>query len=127
MGPGVIEVQAAAHPANIASVRLVAADLAARHDFDVDEISDLRMAVDEACSELVELAAADAVLNCRLRVSERTVEVTVRTTPRNGAQLATRTFGWHVLSTLVDEANRLESDGILGIRLCKRVAEGRVD
>lgn len=127
VGPGEIEIQAAAHPANIASVRLLAADLAARYDYDVDEISDLRMAVDEACSELVEIAATDAVLSCRFQVTGPDFAVTIRTTPRDGAALSDRTFGWHVLSTLVDEVDRVQAGELVGIRLCKRGTEGRGD
>ena len=43
--PSPVEVRVHADPALIPSVRAVAADLAARADFDLDAVSDLRMAV----------------------------------------------------------------------------------
>ena len=62
--PTPVEVRVHADPALIPSVRAVAADLAARADFDLDAVSDLRMAVDEACSALVPLAREGGQLRC---------------------------------------------------------------
>ena len=57
-GPSVVEeVRTSATAALIPTIRAVASDLAARADFDLDAISDLRMAVDEACATLVNVAA----------------------------------------------------------------------
>lgn len=122
--PGEIEVRSSARAANIAPVRVVAAELAARADFDVDAISDLRMAVDEACAELVQLAEDGATLSCRFRLSDENMEVTVFTTPRAGTKLSPRSFGWHVLTALVDDVTPITTDGLAGIRLCKRRVEG---
>lgn len=122
--PGEIEVRSYANAANIAPVRVVAAELAARADFDVDAISDLRMAVDEVCAELVQLAADGAMLSCRFRLGDEHMEVTACTTPRAGAKLSPRSFGWHVLTALVDDVTPITTDGLVGIRLCKRRVEG---
>lgn len=122
--PGEIEVRSSAHAANIAPVRVVAAELAARADFDVDAISDLRMAVDEACAELVQLAEDGATLSCRFRLGDEDMEITAFTTPRAGAKLSPRSFGWHVLTALVDRVTPITTDGLVGIRLCKRRVEG---
>ncbi len=103
---------------------MVAAELAARADFDVDAISDLRMAVDEACAELVQLAADGATLTCRFRLREKDIAVTAFTKPRDGAKLSLRSFGWHVLTALVDDVTPIATDGLVGIRLCKRRVEG---
>lgn len=125
--PGEIEVRSSARAANIAPVRVVAAELAARADFDVDAISDLRMAVDEACAELVQLAEDGATLTCRFRLGDEGMEVTAFTTPRDGAKFSLRSFGWHVLTALVDDVTPITADGLAGIRLCKRRGEGPDD
>ena len=122
--PGEIEVRASAHAANIVPVRVVAAELAARADFDVDAISDMRMAVDQACVELVQLAEDGATLSCRFRLRDEDMEVIAFTTPRVGAKLSPRSFGWHVLTALVDDVTPITMDGLVGIRLCKRRVEG---
>jgi serine/threonine-protein kinase RsbW len=52
-----IEVRVGADPAQLPVLRAVASVVAMRQDFDLDAISDLKMAVDEACSMLVLNAA----------------------------------------------------------------------
>src|ERR1700754_4413979 len=60
----VVEIRISARPVLIPTVRAVASDLAGRADFDLDAISDLRMAVDEACATLVALSPDDGLLCC---------------------------------------------------------------
>jgi serine/threonine-protein kinase RsbW len=110
-------------PAQLAPVRVVAADLAARADFDLDAVADLRMAVDEACSTLATLAPHGARLSCLLRVDPDQITVTVRVPAMAAAQLPRDTFGWRVLNTLTDSVEVLSDNGLhpasLGIRLVK--------
>ena len=60
-------------------LRTATAGLAARLHFTLDEIEDLRIAVDEACAMLLAIAARGAELACRFSVTDDalTVEVTV--------------------------------------------------
>ena len=74
-GPSVVEVRTSATAALIPTIRAVASDLAARADFDLDAISDLRMAVDEACATLVDVAAPATMLQCTFRVHAEHIEV----------------------------------------------------
>lgn len=122
-----VEVRIPASAAQISSVRVVAADLAARQDFDIDAVSDLRMAVDEACATLVPLAAPGSTLSCRFLAGTELFEV-IATVPvaANGAQVPQNTFGWRVLATLTDDVEALTIDAVdgehpsIGIRLCLR-------
>ena len=54
-----------ADPAYISVLRTVTASLAARRDFTIDEIDDLRIAVDEASALLLPHATAGAALGRR--------------------------------------------------------------
>lgn len=125
-GPAVVEVRTSATAALIPTIRAVASDLAARADFDLDAISDLRMAVDEACATLVDVAAPATMLQCTFRVHSEHIEVHAQVqadTP--DAVVSTDTFGWRVLQTLADdvEAVRQSNDHAaptVGIRLGKR-------
>lgn len=120
--PAPVEVRVHADPALIPSVRAVAADLAARADFDLDAVSDLRMAVDEACSALVPLAVAGGQLRCGFTVLGATIDVVCRVPVAAGTTLRQDTFGWRVLTTLTDAAEVLDGDGgsgWLGVRLRK--------
>lgn len=69
-----IELQTPAHAVAIPVIRTVAADLAARADFELDSIDDLRMAVDDACAMLVGVAADGATLSCRFIVWPERIE-----------------------------------------------------
>lgn len=118
-----VYVEVGARPTQLAPVRVVAADLAARADFDLDSVSDLRMAVDEACSTLAMLAAPGARLRCSMQINPAQITVTVRVTTPVGTEIARDTFGWRVLDTLIDEIDVLSENGsgpgTLGIRLVK--------
>ena len=113
-------------PAQLAPVRVVAADLAARLDFDLDAVSDLRMAVDEACATLAMLAPPGARLRCELRVDADRITVVARIPAAGASAISQDTFGWRVLATLTDEVGILDGDEdsppSLGIRLVKRRA-----
>ena len=74
-GMSTVEVRTSATAALIPTIRAVASDLAARADFDLDAISDLRMAVDEACATLVDAADPTSVLQCRFLVRPERIRV----------------------------------------------------
>lgn len=128
-GTSTVEVRTAASAALIPTIRAVASDLAARADFDLDAISDLRMAVDEACATLVDLAAPASTLTCTFRVQAERIEVKAQVeAAQSGISVSTDTFGWRVLQTLADhvEAQRGEGNGgapVVGIRLDKRAGD----
>ena len=87
-------------------LRTATAGLAARLHFALDEIEDLRIAVDEACAMLLAIATRSAELDCRFAVTEDalTVEVTVSTC--HGARLpAESSFAWKVLTALTTSAS----------------------
>ncbi len=120
----IVVMQVRADASELPPLRLVAATLAARADFDLDTVEDLRLAVDEAASELVGIAAANAVLRCIFCLDAAQLEVTSSVSARPGASLRQDSFGWRVLTTLVDEVlvtGRPESDPpVVSITLLKR-------
>ncbi len=129
-GVSTLEVRTSASAALIPTIRAVASDLAARADFDLDAISDLRMAVDEACATLVDVAAPSSVLQCTFRVRTERIEVHAQVQAEQAdAVVSTDTFGWRVLQTLADEVEVHHSPGTngerttVGIRLDKRAGD----
>ncbi|MET8833120.1 ATP-binding protein [Micromonospora sp. NPDC004540] len=106
-------------------LRTATAGLAARLQFALDEIEDLRIAVDEACAMLLAIATRDAELECRFAVTEDalTVEVTVPTV--RGATLPSESsFAWKVLTALTTAAAARAADGRATISLLTRRASG---
>ena len=105
-------------------LRTATAGLAARLHFALDEIEDLRIAVDEACAMLLAIATRDAELRCRFAVTDDalTVEVTVSTVP--GARLpAESSFAWKVLTALTTSAQAETTGRSATIRLLTRRVE----
>lgn len=126
-GMSTVEIRTAASAALIPTIRAVASDLAARADFDLDAISDLRMAVDEACATLVDLAAPSSALRCTFLVRAEHIEVHVQVHGHAAdAEVSTDTFGWRVLQTLADKVEAVHTPGldhggpVVGITLDKR-------
>ncbi|MFG2058305.1 anti-sigma regulatory factor [Micromonospora sp. NPDC048930] len=106
-------------------LRTATAGLAARLQFALDEIEDLRIAVDEACAMLLAIATPKAELECRFAVTEDalTVEVTVPTV--RGATLPSESsFAWKVLTALTTTAAARAADGRATISLLTRRASG---
>ncbi|WP_308259056.1 ATP-binding protein [Pseudonocardia sp. H11422] len=124
--PSTVEVRTTASAALIPTIRAVASDLAARADFDLDAISDLRMAVDEACATLVDVAAPGSRLHCTFRVLPERIQVRAEVEAAAAeTTVSTDTFGWRVLQTLADEVAVQHSPGAdgratVGIVLDKR-------
>ena len=116
-----VEVRLPAAGAYLSVLRTATAGLAARLDFTLDEIEDLRIAVDEACAMLLPHAIETAQLTCRFELTPETLEVTV-TLPTTRGQLPERdTFSWTVLSALAGEVDTgLDSERQVWIRLRKR-------
>jgi serine/threonine-protein kinase RsbW len=129
-GVSTVEVRTSARAALIPTIRAVASDLAARADFDLDSISDLRMAVDEACATLVDVAAPTSMLRCTFLVHAERIEVQAEVQAgQTDAAVSTDTFGWRVLQTLADDVQALRAAGsaghgpTVGIRLNKRAGD----
>jgi serine/threonine-protein kinase RsbW len=102
-------------------LRTATAGLAARLQFTLDEIEDLRIAVDEACAMLLPIATPDAELSCRFTVTEDAlmVETSVPTTS-SGPRVPAESFSWQVLSALADDIDAVVNGGRAAIRLTKR-------
>ena len=126
-GVSTVEIRTSASAALIPTIRAVASDLAARADFDLNDISDLRMAVDEACATLDDIAAPSSTLQCTFLVRPERIQVHAEVQAAEAdSTVATDTFGWRVLQTLADEVTvhhepaRADGSPTVGIRLDKR-------
>jgi len=105
-------------------LRSVATSVAARTDLPVDDIDDLRMAIDEASSQLLILGSRPATLTLRLRAVDRGVEAVVSVDGPAPAGWPPPAFhdslAWNVLSGLSDEVAFERPDGAPAIRVVKR-------
>src|SRR5918992_1029852 len=92
-------------------LRTATAGLAARLHFALDDIEDLRIAVDEACAMLLAVATRDAELQCRFAVTDDALAVEVAVPTVSGARLpAESSFAWKVLTALTTAASAKVED-----------------
>jgi len=108
-----VAVKMPADGAYLSVLRTATAGLAARLDFTLDEIEDMRIAVDEACAMLLNQAIPGSNLECAFSLGqdEMTVSVSVRClAPRVPAG---DTFAWTVLSALAGSVDAQVGPGDL--------------
>ncbi|MQY21051.1 ATP-binding protein [Nocardia macrotermitis] len=98
-----VEIGVAAAVSQLPIVRGLAETLVLLSDFTLDEVADVRLAVDEVCSTLIGLAAPDTTLQCRFSVGDTDLVVRVRGIAAVEGLPDEHSFGWHVLRTLSDE------------------------
>lgn len=96
----VVELRLPAMAEQIPLVRMLTHGMVSRADFGLDAIADAKMAVDEACAQLVQLAELGTQLHCRFRHAPDGLHVIVSTRSSDPRPPSDRTFGWHVLTTL---------------------------
>jgi len=101
--PGEVRLTIPADGAYVAVPRAVVGNLAARNDFTLDAIDDLRIAVDEACTLLLP-QASDGTVECVFTIEKPIMVVEVSAPVPEGWQPDTDGFGWTVLDALVDSA-----------------------
>ena len=123
----------------LAVLRTATAGLAARLQFTLDEIEDLRIAVDEACAMLLAVAvrggsggttgggsgaggpAGSAELTCEFEVTPTALSISVGVSVEGTPALpGNQSFSWQVLTALAGEVTADASPGRAVIRLMKR-------
>jgi serine/threonine-protein kinase RsbW len=109
--------------AYVSVLRTATAGLAARLNFTLDEIEDLRIAVDEACALLLPSAVPGAELDCEFELAADELRVTVSVQTLDGVEPSRDSFAWTVLSALAGEVDsRVDPQLRVSIDLVKRRA-----
>ena len=113
-----------AQGAYLSVLRTATASLASRLDFTIDDIEDLRIAVDEACAMLLSQAVAGADLQCAFELSGDAIDVAVSVPTLDGEQPSRDTFAWTVLTALAGEVDStVDADKTVTITLRKHRAD----
>jgi serine/threonine-protein kinase RsbW len=121
----VVELTVPALTTYLGVVRTATAGLAARLGFSLDEIEDLRIAVDEACVMLLSLPAPtpaeSAALTCQFMIIKDALAVTVSAPVAAGAVLpGDQSFAWQVLTAHAAEVGGSVQAERAEVRLVKR-------
>ncbi len=113
--------------AYLSVLRTATASLASRLDFTIDDIEDLRIAVDEACAMLLTQAMPGADLECRFELTADAIDVAVSVLTLDGEQPSRDTFAWTVLTALAGEVDSsVDTDNRVTLVLHKRKAGDEV-
>lgn len=99
-----VELRLPAEGAFASVLRTLTASLAARLDFTLDDIEDLRIAVSEAAAMVLAQADHGVDLVCQFRMDPGELTLDVATTSASPTPLDYDNFGWQVLTTLTTDA-----------------------
>ena len=95
-----VTVRMPADGAYLSVLRTATAGLAARLDFTLDDIEDLRIAVDEACAMLLGQAIPGSSLECSFGLEHDAMTISVSVPCLNPRTPSADTFAWTVLAAL---------------------------
>src|SRR5436305_15064707 len=120
-GTDVVVLVVPADGSYLAVLRTATAGLAARLQFTLDEIEDLRIAVDEACAILLSVAPAQAEVTSQFEVTDSALSVDVSVPVSGRATLpGGNSFSWQVLTPAAGEVRAYTDNGRQAIRLTNR-------
>ena len=111
------EVRLPADSAYVAVLRMATAGLAARLDFTLDDIEDLRMAVGEASAILLERARPGGQLIAGFGLGEDRIDVQVSVDAHEPTLPDTDSFAWQVLTSTASDVTADIGDDLLTISL----------
>ena len=106
-----VTVRLPAEGAYLSVLRTATAGLAARLDFTLDEIEDLRIAVDEACAMLLTQAIPGSDLECNFALGRDMMTISVSVPSLAPSPPASDTFAWTVLSALAGSVDAYAGPG----------------
>ena len=115
--PDTVTLTIPADTAYVAMARSVAAAMSARADLTLDQLEDVRLAVDEALTQAIGDASPGSEVDCRFTSHDTGLVVEVSTPSASGSPPSHGTFSWIVMKALVDEVSAEVHDGRLTLRL----------
>lgn len=112
-----VELRLPADSAFASVLRTTTAGLAARLDFPIDDIEDLRIAVGEASAMVLPEAGVESDLTCRFFMAPGQLTVSVAVDVDAPVSPDLDSFAWQVLTTLATSARVDDQDGTFVITL----------
>ncbi|NPD05772.1 anti-sigma factor [Nocardioides sp. zg-1308] len=111
-----VELRLPAEGAYATIVRTTAAGLAARLDFTIDDIEDLRIAIGEATALAIPAADPGTDLVAQFVFGRGSMTVVLETEARDDPPLDTESFAWQVLDTMAQDASAGSEAGRFRVR-----------
>ncbi|HEU0192231.1 MAG TPA: anti-sigma factor [Mycobacterium sp.] len=98
-----VELRVAPRLENLAVVRTLVGAVGTFEDLDLDTVADLRLAIDELCTQLIRCAAPDSLLIIVIDPGDDDVVVQVSADCETVEALSPGGFSWFVLTSLADD------------------------
>lgn len=111
-----VELRLPAEGAYATIVRTTAAGLAARMDFTIDDIEDLRIAIGEASALVIPEADPGTDLVACFWFGRGSMTVELEAEAMDDPQLDTESFAWQVLDTMAQDASARSEGGRFRVR-----------
>ncbi|HEU5266503.1 MAG TPA: ATP-binding protein [Jatrophihabitans sp.] len=115
----VVEMRVPADVVYVSTLRLAAASLGARCELTIDDIEDLRLAVDETCALLLPLADPGSTLDARFRLAPSHLAVETSVAAPAGSEPDRGGFAWTVLEALASTVEVVRDGSRLAITVTK--------
>ncbi|WP_406230895.1 ATP-binding protein [Nocardia sp. NBC_01009] len=108
-GSTTIEIRVPALLDQLVMLRALAETVALIADFGLDEVTDIRLALDEIATELILDAVADTTIDCRFTYRESAMLVRVSSVAASNTVPGQGSFGWHIVRTLTDTVHAVQA------------------
>ena len=112
-----VELRLPVDSAYVSVLRATTVSLAARLDFTIDDIEDLRIAVGEASAMVLPSATEGSDLVCRYYMRPGEVSITVAVEREDPELPEEEGFAWQVLSALTTETSTTYEHGVFSVTL----------
>lgn len=119
-----VNIRVPADRSQVPMIRAIAETLAVLADFSLDEVADIKLAVDEAAMSIIGGASPDAELTVAFTASDEKFHAIIQSWFPADSSLVQKGFGWHVLQTLtslvaVHEGEAQQNGRLVAIELSK--------
>jgi serine/threonine-protein kinase RsbW len=115
VGTTAIGVRVPAETGHLIMLRALAETVALIADFGIDEVTDIRLALDEVATSLILDAVPGSTLDCEFRYGDDRMFVRVGSVTAMLSAIGEDSFSWHIVRTLTDSVTvtREPYDGLL--------------
>lgn len=98
--------------------RIVAASIAARTGFDMTAVADFKLAVDETCAMLMNLAAPGGAVECRFAIDGPSIRFGASVQADDAVAIDQSGVGWTLMTSLADDVTTESRDDGEGTLIC---------
>lgn len=97
-----VAVTVPATPEQLTMLRALAETVLLIADFGLDEVTDIRLALDEIATVLLQDAVPGSTISCAFTYRDGVLNAAIRAVGSSETEVGTGSFGWHIVQTLTD-------------------------